>query len=331
MEDQLIKIMFSLIDKGGGATPAKVRQIFEQKEVANNLDDSFRDYIDWLKLTKSSKGIYYSSLKHFENFEGVVKYADLEKDFAKKFMSFMLERGIRKSSAVQYLSKFKKFIKDVYSDQQNTPKLLGAWSISYSTKYRKPYLIPEEREIWENSQPETEREEAIKDIGIFLMEMNYRFGEAYHLKPSSLIFINVGGEPKSVLQHVKNKQKEGEFEQWRKPLTPKASVIWHKYKGVLPFHFFVKSNLQTSYFNDLAKEYAKKIGLDRDVIDRDGEPAKMWQMITSHIFRHTFARRKWREEGKDPIRIGLALGHSDRKSINSYLDPSDVDGFEVFY
>lgn len=322
IERRILMIRSRLIAEGVAAFPADVRRVFEQKDRPKDLVSLYAEYIDKLRLSRQSKYIYEASMKKLALFNPGVRYENLGKDFGSDFVAFMMDGGMSANSANSYLVKFRKFIGDTFVEKSNCAFLLKQWETTFNNKYKKPYLLPEERELWENGEARTGKEQAAKDIGIFLMEMNYRFGEAYALKPES----NING----VLHHIKNKTKKDEIRLWRKPMTEKASVIWGKYKGVLPFHFFVKKSLVSRIFNDHAQSYAKYIGLDRKVFDKHGEPKELWELITSHIFRHTFARKKWREEGFDPVRIGLAMGHEDPASIRSYLDPEDLDGFGVF-
>jgi integrase len=319
-------IIDSMRAQGIQPSPSRVREAWEGGKHKLSLFALFAVYVEEREdLSPQSLRLYKFAGAKLKSFlGGRASFADLSPNTGKAWADWMKAQGISPATVATYTAKIVKFLKDTQAKGLHNNKSFEAWEVK-QVKTKRPAFNREEREALEAYQPETEKEEKAKDLALFLLDMNFRWSELCGLSPEY--------EREGIIYYKKGKRKREEQSLGKKRLSPRAAKVLKKYGGKLPVEAFCNVDarrLSPATFNKVVKEICRKAGIDRPVMDRAGEVRPLWELVSSHTFRHSFARRAWRELGADPARISLAMGQDSPQSIKPYLDPGEEDAFDLF-
>lgn len=174
-----------------------------------------------------------------------------------------------------------------------------------------PLLFEEVVALAETQLPPGHLSQA-RDVFVFNCFTGPRYGNLKALQPSDVV-VEQGGHILEYVQ-IKGRRKKTKV---RVAMDPVAVDIWERYAGQLP----VFSNQK---MNDYIKQAAELSGLDRPILQvRQRGPHRIerrgpiWQFITCHLARHTFATLLL-DGDADLGQVQNSLGHSGINTTRRY-------------
>lgn len=174
-----------------------------------------------------------------------------------------------------------------------------------------PLLFEEVVTLAETELPAGHLSQA-RDVFVFNCFTGPRYGNLKALQPSDVI-IEQGSHILEYVQ-IKGRRKKTKV---RVAMDPVAVEIWERYEGRLP----VFSNQK---MNDYIKQAAELAGLERPILQvRQRGPHRIerrgpiWQFITCHLARHTFATLLL-DGDADLGQVQNSLGHSGINTTRRY-------------
>ncbi|MCA8829400.1 site-specific integrase [Hymenobacter pini] len=174
-----------------------------------------------------------------------------------------------------------------------------------------PLLFEEVMALYETPLPPGHISQA-RDVFVFNCFTGPRYGNLKALQPADVVMM----EGSHILEYVQIKGRRKKTKV-RVAMDPVAVDIWQRYEGRLP----VFSNQK---MNDYIKEAAQLAGIERPVLQvRQRGPHRierrgpLWQFITCHLARHTFATLLL-DGDADLGQVQNSLGHSGINTTRRY-------------
>ncbi|RFP65898.1 hypothetical protein D0N36_06760 [Hymenobacter lapidiphilus] len=174
-----------------------------------------------------------------------------------------------------------------------------------------PLLFEEVVSLYETPLPPGHLSQA-RDVFVFNCFTGPRYGNLKALQPSDVV-VELGSHILEYVQ-IKGRRKKTKV---RVAMDPVAVEIWERYAGRLP----VFSNQK---MNEYIKQAAELSGLDRPILQvRQRGPHRIerrgpiWQFITCHLARHTFATLLL-DGDADLGQVQNSLGHSGINTTRRY-------------
>ncbi|GAB3889699.1 site-specific integrase [Larkinella knui] len=223
-------------------------------------------------------------LDHLMKFAPDADFKDITLPFALKFVQYMQATGVTDESAFNPLKKIRCVMKyarkcgiQVPNDFEDFP--------SYRPLNQREALKWTEIVQLQNVQlpPGLERQ---RDVFLFQCYCGLRWGDLEHVRPSNLKeLMNDDEEITQVLRIVQEKGRKSNL----LPMSERALAILNKYDGHLPL-------IAQQNYNEAIKDFSRRAGLNRKfvkVVYRSGqrfdEEYELWEKLSSHSGRHTFA------------------------------------------
>lgn len=223
-------------------------------------------------------------LDHLKIFAPAADFMDITLPFALKFVQYMQSTGVTDEYAFTRLKKLRRVLKyarkcgiQVPDDYDDFP--------SYTPLTQREAL--KLNEIAQLQQAElSESLSRQRDVFLFQCYTGLRWGDLKHARPGNL--HEIMGEDEEITKVLRLVQEKGRKSNLL-PLSNYAIEILNKYGGTLPL-------ISQQKYNEAIKDFAERAGLTRKfikVVFRQGqrfdEEYALWEKLSSHSGRHTFA------------------------------------------
>jgi len=268
--------------------------------------------------------IKYNNVKNLFNdfctFEGMVyDFEDINEDFHKRFISFMLNE---KQYSVNTYGRALKFVKSLLSAATkagiNTNlyylNITGTQEASESI-----YLNETELELmYKLNLSQNLRLEKVRDLFLIGCNTGLRFSDYSTIKKEDI----QGDRLRIVAQKTNRKVII--------PLMPQAKEILQKYDFQLP------KAISNQKFNEYLKEVAELAGLTDTVITHITKGGKAtatkqqkFELVTSHVARRSFATNYYKM-GIDKLEIMAITGHKTEAEFLKYIKVTQEEKADSF-
>ncbi|MGV3561589.1 tyrosine-type recombinase/integrase [Larkinella arboricola] len=265
----------------------------------------------WPRFAEDHKGIlaagylrmFKSAGDHLKAFAPNADFQDVTLPFAMKFLQYLQSTGITDESAYNPLRKLRRVMKYARKCGINVPSDFEEFPYAKPINQREALTWSEIVMLQEAKlSPAMERQ---RDVFLFQCYCGLRWGDLIHVRPGNI--REMMGDDEEITKVLRLVQEKGRKSNLL-PLSEYALAILNKYDGVLPL-------LTNQKFNSSIKVFAKKAGLTRKVIKvvyREGkrydEEYELWQVLSSHSGRHTFAMLML-ELKMDITQVSDLMGH----------------------
>lgn len=305
-------------------TFTKFEEIYlNNRDADESIKAGFEKYIEELKQERriGTAVSYDNAIKSIESFKEGLKYADITKQFLKKYEKFMIDSGKSKTTVGIYLRSLRTILNRAKIDPALYPfgDAKDKYSIPAGRNVKKALSFEEIKKIYHYQAPEGSMKQKAKDFWIFIYLCN-----GINVKDFCLLKYKDINEDTLTYERAKTMRSKKENVKIKVSLKAEAKAIIKKYgqhsinsdtyifpylqKGMTPERERQIYQQLTKIINKYMKEIAKELEINKEV--------------TTYFARHSFAT-VLKNSGASMEFISEALGHSDMKTTKSYLQ-----GFE---
>ena len=272
------------LQQTGSPTVERFKEEWDLAEGKSRVFGVFDKYIS-LKREQGKSESTLSNLRklklRLQKFNQDIRFNHFDLAFWGKYMDAHIEYSINTMSLDQNnLKAFLSWSRGKYHDNDAFLNWKGIKRVS-----REVYLTPDELLRIESFKDyKMEKDEAIKDIFLWLCHSGMRFNEFTQLSPDSM-----EGE---VISYRRLKQGDNKNTLNKIILSPTLKRIWNKYGGEFP-------KISMVFVNRRIKEIAKLTGIEKN--------------LSTSVGRHTFASLM-EEFGVDDYTTSKTLGHASTET-----------------
>lgn len=289
------------------------------RDASESVKAGFDKYIEELKQESriGTAVSYDNAIKSIESFKAGLKYADITKEFLKKYEKFMTDAGKSKTTVGIYLRSLRTIYNRAVIDKSLYPFGEGKkkYSIPAGKNIKKALTFEEIKKIYQYEAPEGSMRQMAKDYWIFIYLCN-----GINVKDFCFLkYKNIQGD---TLEYKREKTKRSKKEERSiiVSLKPEAKAIIKKYGQssinndayIFPYlHKGMTPERERRIYQQLTKIINKYMKLIAKELDINKE-------VTTYFARHSFAT-VLKNSGASMEFISEALGHTDMKTTTSYL------------
>jgi integrase/recombinase XerD len=308
----------------------KFPMLNEEDSKTGTISDSYRNFIKkTLREGRISSGMYYHcSYISLKKFRGNVRFEEITVSFLNEYESWLVNRNISKTTIGMYLRPLRTIFNEAIEDgiikrEKCYPFGRRKYRIPASKNTKKALDLNDLKKIYYyQCDPNNESEQRAKDYWFF----SY-FGNGMNPKDiACLKYKNIHGEyliferskteralrndPKPITVFI-NDDMKAIFDRWgNKDKSPNNYIFPVMQQNILPLRQYELMQLFVSFINDWMKRILKNLGIDKKA--------------TTYVARHTFST-VLKRSGASTEYIQEALGHSDIKTTENYLDSFDKE------
>jgi len=288
-----------------------------------NVFDAYEEYI--INLRKEGRigtaSSYSCSLGSLKKFTRELKFEDIDSEFLRKYEKWMIENGNSLTTVVIYLHALRTLVNEAKQlkiiTEEQYPFGKRKYQIPSGRNVKKALSLEDVEKIYNHKPPRGSFEEKAKDIWLFSYLMS-----GLNIKDiARLKYKNIEGD-KLILIRSKTERTSRHnqkpivailieetkkiIEKWGiNPIHPDSYIFPILQKNITPQREYELIKQFTKNVNKWMRRIASNIGIEKDV--------------TTYTARHSFSTiSKWK--GISTEYISEALGHSDLKTTENYLD-----------
>jgi integrase len=264
---------------------------------------------------RSYKTTFNHLLQFAHETKTVVDFEAINLDFYYKLFSYLKKRGLSDNSIGKEIKNLKTFMTEAV-DMQLTDNI--------QFKHKKFKVTREDTEAvyltWKEivklhkfDLAANQRLESVRDLFVFGCCTGLRYSDYSKVKPENIVkedgeyWIAIKTQKTGAKVHI--------------PCHPLVLEIFNRYKAndnKLP------KAISNQKFNDYVKECCKLAGLTHAGRLTSKAELELWQCVTSHTARRSFATNYYLE-GFPVIELMKITGHSSEKSFMRYIKVSQLD------
>ena len=286
-------------------------------EVTEFVEDFFRSWITRKSAKKKDTNYYRRwnvTVQHALEIRPNLRFLDIDENFFRDYVSWIIdEHGNTNNTIAGKVKRMKQLCREAGKYGYKTNPHFEDFT---AKEERMPaiYLQWSEVEALEKLKDLTEQERYVRDRFIFRCYTGIRSSDMHYLN-ASMISQNRG---KRVLRMevVKTVKSNSIF------LPDKAFQIWENWGFAINQHT-TWNHLQVE--NEVIKKLARRAKLNREVqiLRHQGDKAlleisQIWEVISSHTARRTYARA-WYDRGGNLNWLREHLGHTDLATTMRYI------------
>jgi integrase/recombinase XerD len=276
----------------------------------------------------SSAMYYHCSYVSLKKFRGNVRFEEITVPFLNEYENWLANRNISKTTIGMYLRPLRTIFNEAIEEgiikrEKCYPFGRRKYRIPASKNTKKALDLNDLKKIYYyDCDPHNESEQKAKDFWLF----SY-FGNGMNPKDiAGLKYKNIHGEylvferskteralrndPKPITVFINDDMKTI-IERWgNKDKSPNNYIFPVMESGISPLRQYELMQLFVSFINDWMKRILKNLGIDKKA--------------TTYVARHTFST-VLKRSGASTEYIQEALGHSNIKTTENYLDSFDME------
>lgn len=249
-------------------------------------------YEFWLQFMEDHKGLksddylrtFTPVLDHLKNFAPDADFKDVTLPFALKFVQYLQSTGVGDEYAFTRLKKIRRVLKYAKKFKIEVPEDYEDFPTYKPLTQREALKIPEIAALKNVTLSEPQQRQ--RDVFLFQCYTGLRWSDLKHARPGNL--HDMQGDDEDITKVLRLVQQKGRKSN-QLPLSVYAIEILTRYGGTLPL-------ISQQKYNEAIKEVSKKAGLTRKFVkvafrkgQRFDEEYELWQKLSSHSGRHTFA------------------------------------------
>ena len=313
--------------------PAFEKQFYKVRNVDGSLTNLYNDYIAELKKEGriGTAESYQSSLNSLKEFKAKLNLEDITVDFLKQYEKWMLKEEKSLTTVGIYLrplrALFNSAIEQGLASIEQYPFGNKKYEIPAGRNIKKALTLADVGKIYNYSTvPGTTMDKA-KDFWLFTY-----FCNGINMKDIALLqYKNVKGDFISFVRSKTAHTTRTNFKAISIFLNDDAKTIINKWgnKDTTPENYiFPIVNKEMSADKQFAtiRQFIKTTNKYMDTIAKD---LKLDKHVTTYTARHTFST-VLKRSGASTEFISEALGHSNKKTTESYLDSFEQDTQKEF-
>lgn len=300
---------------------------YKSKRKTNDILSYFDNYIEELREENrfGNAESYWCAKQKLENFTKTttLPFDAIDVSFLKKFENWIISDGFSPTTVGIYCRCIKKLFNDAIRDKELKPDKYpfgsikkGLYSPPQPRNIKKALPLTDLKKIIDYKPKDGSQEHFYRDIWVFsylgnginlkdicLLKYKHINGDNIYFDRAKTINTNRKAKPVSISLIDQNR---AIIARWGNPKEDMETYIFPILNGIdsIESQRF-KIKLFTQYLNKAIKRIAKKLELEGN--------------ITSYTARHSFAT-VLKRSGTNIAYISEALGHSDLKTTESYLD-----------
>lgn len=300
---------------------------YKSKRKSNNVFSYFDSYIEQLKEENrfGNADSYWCAKQKLESFTKAtaVPFEAIDVTFLKRFENWIISDGLSPTTVGIYCRCIKRLYNEAIRDKEVKPDKYpfgsikkGLYSPPEPRNIKKALPLTELKKIFDYKPKDGSQEHFYRDIWVFsylgnginlkdicLLKYKHVNGDNIYFERAKTVNTNRKAKPISISLIDQNK---AIIERWGNPKEDLESFIFPILNGIDSMEEQrLKIKLFTQYLNKSIKRIAKKVGIE--------------VKLTSYTARHSFAT-VLKRSGIGIAYISEALGHSDLKTTESYLD-----------
>jgi site-specific recombinase XerD len=271
----------------------------------------------WLQFQKDHRGVKSESyikhftpvLTHLKAFSPKVDFKDITLSFANQFLQYLMDRGLSDDSAFGALKKLRAVMKYAKKNKIRVPEDYEDFP-ARSSHIEREFLTEEELTRLEQTIMVDGFYMRQRDVFLFACYTGLRWSDLPQVKPGKIAKL---GQETTVIKIIQTKTGQAN----PIPLSDLAKRIIDKYPDGLPL-------VAQQVYNRALKEICKLAGLTRAVTisrmyagKRVDVEKSLWQIVSSHTARHTFATLSL-QRGMHVTNVQGLLGHGSISSTMIY-------------
>ncbi len=313
---------------------AAFEKLFYKKQSAKgSLIELYDDYIDRLKSEDRIGTVttYQSSLKSLTTFKPKLTFEQVTPEFLNEYEKWMAGKNKSVTSVGIYLRSLRTIFNEAINigtvSKEMYPFGKRKYEIPSGRNIKKALTLNDIKKIYTYPSPEGSSEERAKDFWMFCYLCN-----GINIKDIVLLkFKNIKGD---YLEFVRAKTKRSTKTNQKTIsiyLVPEAKSIikkWATENNLADNYIFpvINNEMDAAKQHAVTKQFTKTIN---KYMDRIAGDLKIDKHVTTYTARHTFST-VLKRSGASVEFIGEALGHSNKKTTESYLDSFEKDTQKEF-
>lgn len=297
----------------------------EKKSKTIELYEFIDQFINNDILNKGKERVYnttksYKTTKgHLQEFEKKTKYEinfnSINLNFYFQYVGFLKKKGLAPNSIGKDIRDIKTFMRmavdmDLTENMQFAKKNFATIREETSAVYLKEYEI---LKIYQHDMKGNAKLENVRDLFVFGCFIGLRFSDFSDVRSENI--IEMEGE---LFLRIKTKKMGNRV---TIPCNPIVREIFKKYENMpnkLP------RAISNQKFNDYIKEVCQLVGLDELGRLETKPDLKLWECVSSHTARRSFATNLY-NEGFPILDIMKVTGHRTEKAFLRYIKFSDEE------
>lgn len=335
---QIEEARLNVLRTGEEPTVGRVRKMMlSEKRGKRTLLDDMKSYIEKqesLQKNVVNAGNVFAAIKRMEKNSGVFSYEDINHSWREIFVQKLLDgtitrsaKGVSNSTMKQYVTVFCSFMKwaEIREYHENGKYRTFVDSIRYrKSPKRKPVLTPDQVDKVNEVTLDSRKLRVARDMFVFGTQTGLRYSDLCKLTWSDI------------------KEKDGKrYVSFVAEKTNRSVVVWLDIIGDLAAQVLQRRKEKhrdlifyqapTRFVvNDYVRKIGQRAGLDSSFKTVEARGAKqvqkvgvLWQFLTSHVARHTFASNFMVKNGNIRVLKDI-LGHASVQQTEKYV--TELDG-----
>lgn len=269
--------------------------------------------------SKGTLNNYRAVKKHLQDFQvksrSKVDFDSVSLDFFYKYTTFLKDQAeLSNNTIAKDIRILKVFMGEAVDLGYTNNNQFRHKKFSYEEDETDAvYLTDKEIHRLFNHKFENKKLDQVKDLFVFGCCVGLRFSDYAHVKPENIVKVDGEDFIKIITQ------KTGELVII--PTNPIVLEIFEKYKEN---HNRLPRSISNQKFNNYIKDACKEAGLEEKGRLSTAPKLELWQSISSHTCRRSFATNLYLE-GFPVLEIMKVTGHKTEKAFYKYIRHSKLD------